>query len=119
MVTLSSTSSGTSPSRVGFDQPTPQTTPERAEPVEGRQVWRGGAVAPAEPPPGKGAEVPHLPSLAEHEGPGVPPPLSADVGRCEEPDEPLRGSLLDPASLRELAEGLAAPDETRDSVVNN
>ena len=35
----------------------------------------------------------------------------------EEPDEPLRGSLLDPESLRELAEGLAAPDETR--VVNN
>ena len=27
----------------------------------------------------------------------------------EEPDEPLRGSLLDPESLRELAEGLAAP----------
>ena len=35
----------------------------------------------------------------------------------EEPDEPLRGSLLDPESLRELAEGLAAPDETR--VVNS
>ena len=35
----------------------------------------------------------------------------------EEPDEPLRGSLLDPDSLRELAEGLAAPDETR--VVNS
>ena len=32
-------------------------------------------------------------------------------------EEPLRGSLLDPESLRELAEGLAAPDETR--VVNN
>ena len=34
----------------------------------------------------------------------------------EEPDEPLRGSLLDPDSLRELAEGLAAPNE---HVVNN
>ena len=34
----------------------------------------------------------------------------------EEPDEPLRGSLLDPDSLRELAEGLAAPDS---SVVNS
>ena len=31
-------------------------------------------------------------------------------------EEPLRGSLLDPGSLRELAEGLAAPD---DHVVNN
>ena len=28
----------------------------------------------------------------------------------EEPDEPLRGSLLDPGSLRELAEGLAERD---------
>ena len=89
----------------------------------------------AEPPPAPAAEPPAEPtadrppdppaspkrSYEEVNGPMPTGPVIDANGLAqqvrEEPDEPLRGSLLDPESLRELAEGLAAPDETR--VVNN
>ena len=85
------------------------------------------AAAPAaEPPTEPTADQPPEPpspkrSYEEVNGPVPTGPVIDANGLAqqvrEEPDEPLRGSLLDPESLRELAEGLAAPDETR--VVNN
>ena len=80
------------------------------------------AEAPAEPPADQPPEPPASPkrSYEDVNGPVPTGPVIDEDGLAqqvrEEPDEPLRGSLLDPESLRELAEGLAAPD---DHVVNN
>ena len=80
------------------------------------------AEPPAEPTADRPPDPPASPkrSYEDVNGPVPTGPVIDANGLAqqvrEEPDEPLRGSLLDPESLRELAEGLAAPDE---SVVNN
>ena len=81
-----------------------------------------GRGAPAEPTADQPPDPPASPkrSYEEVNGPVPTGPVIDENGLAqqvrEEPDEPPGGSLLDPGSLRELAEGLAAPDETR--VVN-
>ena len=72
------------------------------------------AEAPAEPPADQPPDPPSPKrSYEDVNGPVPTGPVIDENGLAqqvrEEPDEPLRGSLLDPGSLRELAEGLAAP----------
>ncbi len=79
------------------------------------------AEAPAEPAADQPPDPPSPKrSYEEVNGPVPTGPAIDENGLAqqvrEEPDEPLRGSLLDPGSLRELAEGLAAPN---DHVVNS
>jgi hypothetical protein len=79
------------------------------------------AEAPAEPTAEQPPDPPASPkrSYEEVNGPVPTGPVIDANGLAQQvrEEEPLRGSLLDPGSLRELAEGLAAPDETR--VFNN
>ena len=81
------------------------------------------APAPAEPPASvdQPPDPPASPkrSYEEVNGPVPTGPVIDANGLAQQvrEEEPLRGSRLDPESLRELAEGLAAPDEAR--VVNN